>query len=491
VIEGTHFASLDGTPQVIPETRGDNFVQISDMTIDGNKANNSAGWGIRIWGHTLRFHDLTIQNCASGGRFTEYSDGSGNGGVYFVSNPQLGDPTSYFFHNKSFTNSGNDITFEGPNDSNFDGEEFSGSTGWALSTATSLLTATVTTAGTAVTATAGNFSGLTANGWCTIAGVAYQILSVADSTHLTLKSSAGSHTGQAFQVIYYVGTIDSAVNLACYGLGTGCYNFGAGAGIQAMVNSNATLAPICITEDATDGNAMFTGMTVAGCTTSGVTLRGTGNSFQGIVNNNLVGMILNGNQMMIQVTGGGNTTALNVIGLSESFIYANFVVPGGGALLAGGSNIANSTFAVLKINGTALPEVISIPGIIVPQMSGQLFAEIPNPSTPSCYVYSYNDGTNGNLDTSCGFLLVNGISKSAWMLGGGDIQSYLNANNGNSLTLGTAGGGQTQVPSCSAGLESRKYWVVDLVSAITPGAATGGGAQKGWITCNGSANQVF
>ena len=50
ILQGLNFTALDNTPQQIPETRGSNFTQLTDITLDGNKANNSSGYCARVWG---------------------------------------------------------------------------------------------------------------------------------------------------------------------------------------------------------------------------------------------------------------------------------------------------------------------------------------------------------------------------------------------------------------------------------------------------------
>lgn len=58
-------------------TRGANLVTITNLTVDGNKANvTTAGDGIRIWGYGLHLENLTIQNCFNRGIHTEWTDGA-------------------------------------------------------------------------------------------------------------------------------------------------------------------------------------------------------------------------------------------------------------------------------------------------------------------------------------------------------------------------------------------------------------------------------
>jgi hypothetical protein len=109
VIAGKNFASLTGTKKQTPETRGDNYVYLSDLTIDGNKGTNRSGYGIRIWGRSHIWQNLIVQNCANDGIFTEFTTHD-NGA------PQ--DALEAFFDNiKCIQNNGNGWTHRGPHDS--------------------------------------------------------------------------------------------------------------------------------------------------------------------------------------------------------------------------------------------------------------------------------------------------------------------------------------------------------------------------------------
>jgi hypothetical protein len=65
------FASLTNT-----NSNGGTFnSQISEITIDGNKANNTSGNGINIYGKAFKIQNIVVQNCAQVGIYTEYSGG--------------------------------------------------------------------------------------------------------------------------------------------------------------------------------------------------------------------------------------------------------------------------------------------------------------------------------------------------------------------------------------------------------------------------------
>ncbi len=71
LLETPNFSSLTGTTSL-----GGWFNnQISDLTIDGNKAGNASGYGIRIYGKSFRLKNIRVQNCAEVGIYTEYAGG--------------------------------------------------------------------------------------------------------------------------------------------------------------------------------------------------------------------------------------------------------------------------------------------------------------------------------------------------------------------------------------------------------------------------------
>ncbi len=110
VVEGRHFAALTGKlfePTDIDA--GDNYVQLNDLTIDGDKAAQSTGWGVRLWGRSYTWRNVVVQNCRSGGIWTEFTTHPG-------STPE--DLLESFFDNiKVANNGGNGWTYRGPHDS--------------------------------------------------------------------------------------------------------------------------------------------------------------------------------------------------------------------------------------------------------------------------------------------------------------------------------------------------------------------------------------
>lgn len=74
LIRSDGFAALTGgTSQGGPRDFG-----ISSMTLDGNRAQNSSGWPLRIYGSCYRLRDVEIRNGASGNLWSEWGRGGTN-----------------------------------------------------------------------------------------------------------------------------------------------------------------------------------------------------------------------------------------------------------------------------------------------------------------------------------------------------------------------------------------------------------------------------
>ena len=68
VVRTAGFASLTGTTS----TGGEFNSEIRDLTIDGNKANNTAGLGAQLYGKYFRTENVAFENCFGVGLYTEY-----------------------------------------------------------------------------------------------------------------------------------------------------------------------------------------------------------------------------------------------------------------------------------------------------------------------------------------------------------------------------------------------------------------------------------
>lgn len=126
VIKGVNFDTLTGKVYAAGDyARGAYECGVENMTIDGNKANNVGGYGIRIWGRALQFHNIAAQNCDDDGIWTEFtSHDNGN-----VDN----EPGGYFTNIWTTNNGNNGWTFRGPHDSQIDNLTTWGNTsGWGL-----------------------------------------------------------------------------------------------------------------------------------------------------------------------------------------------------------------------------------------------------------------------------------------------------------------------------------------------------------------------
>jgi hypothetical protein len=69
ILQTKNFATLTGTTS----TGGTFRSYIGGITIDGNKANNTAGVGIRLYGKGYTLQNIAIANCYSTGLYTEYA----------------------------------------------------------------------------------------------------------------------------------------------------------------------------------------------------------------------------------------------------------------------------------------------------------------------------------------------------------------------------------------------------------------------------------
>ncbi|HOD54967.1 MAG TPA: hypothetical protein PKJ08_10605, partial [Candidatus Cloacimonadota bacterium] len=112
-----------------PENRGVRYFNLKDLTLDGNKDNNVTGFGIRIWGCSLSFQNIIVQNCAEDGIWTEFTTHDDPTGSSDPSHEAL---ESTFFNIKTLSNGGNGWTFKGPHDSVITNFITFGNGGWGL-----------------------------------------------------------------------------------------------------------------------------------------------------------------------------------------------------------------------------------------------------------------------------------------------------------------------------------------------------------------------
>ena len=83
---------------------------IRDLTIDGNKANQSAvSYGLRVYGYNFDLHNIDIQNCYSDGLYTEW-------GSWGDPSPD-GTMEAHYYGLKILNNNGNGWLNRGPHDS--------------------------------------------------------------------------------------------------------------------------------------------------------------------------------------------------------------------------------------------------------------------------------------------------------------------------------------------------------------------------------------
>lgn len=105
--------------------RGSYGLSIRDIGIDGDRLNNEAGYGIRIWGASPTFRDLIVKNCVDDGIYTEFTDQDD------ISD--LDDHLEGSYENiKSMGHGGNGFTHRGPHDSTLTNFVAFNNEGWAL-----------------------------------------------------------------------------------------------------------------------------------------------------------------------------------------------------------------------------------------------------------------------------------------------------------------------------------------------------------------------
>ena len=68
LILGASFATLTGGST----SGGPRYWGVRNMTLDGNRANATGGYGIRVYGCTFYISDIIVRNCAGDGIYTEF-----------------------------------------------------------------------------------------------------------------------------------------------------------------------------------------------------------------------------------------------------------------------------------------------------------------------------------------------------------------------------------------------------------------------------------
>ncbi|KMQ63876.1 hypothetical protein ACM40_03620 [Chryseobacterium sp. BLS98] len=129
VIQGRDFALLTGTPKADPEIRGVRYAGVSNLSIDGNKQNNNAGFGMRIWGCSLYVNNIVVANCKEDGIYTEFTTHDYPLNDFSTTYDAL---ESNFNHIKTVANNGNGWTYKGPHDSEINDYVSFRNGGWAL-----------------------------------------------------------------------------------------------------------------------------------------------------------------------------------------------------------------------------------------------------------------------------------------------------------------------------------------------------------------------
>lgn len=121
VVQTKGFASLT----LINTSAGMTKNKVADLTVDGNKTNNTSGVGVRLIGWAYNVSHLRVQNCKGDGLYTEWgADRSGSGEDTLME--------SQFFDIESCNNDGNGWTYYGPHDGRIVGVVCKQNVGWGF-----------------------------------------------------------------------------------------------------------------------------------------------------------------------------------------------------------------------------------------------------------------------------------------------------------------------------------------------------------------------
>ena len=107
IFQGANWATLNGTDSA----GGPHSWAITDLSLDGNKANNTSGWGIRVYGYGFELNRLRIYDCDNDGIASEWGKTLG----FIPPNDMMATVTDVHSHH----NGGDGINWSGPHDSVF------------------------------------------------------------------------------------------------------------------------------------------------------------------------------------------------------------------------------------------------------------------------------------------------------------------------------------------------------------------------------------
>lgn len=110
-IRSFDFAALTGTNS----NGGVYLVGFEDLTIDGNKANNTSGRGVALYGYCPQFSNVEITNCKGIGLYSEWGDTAAVSSDTLVNGNMEGKAVNLYVHR----NEGGGIDWYGPSDSKF------------------------------------------------------------------------------------------------------------------------------------------------------------------------------------------------------------------------------------------------------------------------------------------------------------------------------------------------------------------------------------
>ena len=303
VIEGRDFASLTGTDKVTPEDRGANYIGIANLCVDGDRATNAQGCGIRIWGRAQIFQDLIVQNCAEDGIFLEFTTHDAG---------EIVDDLEGFFTNiKTIKNGGNGWTHRGPHDSILSQFVTFSNDGWGFKSEQRANS---------------YFGGISGTGWNSWLNGLGSFHFGATPGYLSDSAASGSNRGTGIELIETSGSVRM----------TGILILGHETGL-ILRGRNHTFSGVVLDSISDTADRMAVGI-----------------------------LIDNAGLCLIDATGSNNACAIRIAGeFAPNLIRGRFSVPQGGQLLLG-SVLPATTVDLASIGADGSASLVQLPTVTDP-----------------------------------------------------------------------------------------------------------------------------
>jgi hypothetical protein len=379
VVSQVNFSSLTGSLNVNGLWRA----RVKGCVIDGNRAHNTSGRGLALYGWALNVTDNIVQNCAGDGIYTEWGVDRGDFSIGVDA-----EMSAYFARNTSMNNGGNGHTHYGPHDSMFVGNVYKQNGGWGWTDGAQdarIPGAKGNGAGSHIWNT-NSYNNLT-GGFRTTQGVVANDLAVSGTgTAVLLDSMAGASLLSGI----------TASGLNANGVGLECKNGSVNHVTGRIANSSVD------------------GLKINGCANS---------SFDLVIENNA-------NGINFAQDNGGNTIAAKVSTQS------------GQAVFHGTPVLSTSTFMRVRADGTVIGNYLHVPD----GATGTRWALTDAPQHWTGGMQDFDAGLRaGNVDGGIGSItMMQGDSSSAgyllWRRPNGNNIAQLTGTAGPNLVLDLFGG---------------------------------------------------